>query len=257
MARARYRDVPLAPYLLRVSAKHGRIDKARGFPFDLPFLPGLRLELAARVTFFVGENGSGKSTMLEAIADLAGLPVRGGGKNETELKGRESSELTSALEPTFGNRPRDGFFFRAEAQLELAELLEQRARDPEFMGDPYGRYGGRSLKSRSHGEAFFEVFANRLDGGLYLMDEPESALSPERQLALLVLIDTLVGHGHTQFIIATHSPILLTYPEAVIVSFDDPALPRIRAEETTHVRLTRDILRDPALYWRKLRENDS
>jgi len=254
MARARFKDVPLAPYLVRLRAKEARIASTTGFPFSLPFVPTLDLDLSTPVTFFVGENGSGKSTLLEAIADLCGLPVRGGGKNEVELAGRDSSELASAISPSFRSRPRDGFFFRAEAQLELAELLEQRARDPDFLGDPYARYGGRTLKSRSHGEAFFEVFANRLDGGLYLMDEPESALSPERQLALLVLIDTLVRHGHTQMVVATHSPILLTYPEAAIVSFDRPDLPRIRAEETTHVRLTRDILKDPERYWRKLRE---
>jgi predicted ATPase len=237
-----------------VSAKADRVTQSDRFPFALPFVASLDLDLSTPVTFFVGENGSGKSTLLEAIAEMCGLPARGGGKNEVELAGREGSALAGALSPAFRNRPRDGFFFRAEAQLEFAELLEQRASDPDFKADPYTRYGGRTLKSRSHGEAFFEVFANRFDGGLYLLDEPESALSPERQLAFLVLLDTLVRIGHTQIIAATHSPILLTYPEAAIVSFDAPSLPRIRADDTTHVRLTRDVLANPALYWHRLRD---
>jgi predicted ATPase len=233
-----------------------RLPPEPAFPFTLPFLPSLDLEFSAPVTFFVGENGTGKSTLLEAIAALSRLPAGGGGRNELDSQHapEHDSELSRALRPTFDRKPRDGYFLRAEFHAHFASLLDQRAADRDFNGDPYARYGGRSLHSRSHGEAFLALFQNRIRQGLYLLDEPESALSPQRQLALLALMDDLVRAGASQFVIATHSPILLTFPGATIISFDDPKLPRTRLEDTAHYQITRGILEGPERYWRHLRE---
>ncbi len=128
------------------------------------------------------------------------------------------------IRPAFRQQPKDGFFLRAEFAAHFASLLEEREKDPSFLGNPYQIYGGRSLHTRSHGEAFLAILQNRFEKGLFLLDEPESALSPQRQLALLTLIYDLVGAGDAQFIIASHSPILMTYPNAQIVSFDDENL---------------------------------
>src|SRR5262249_13978157 len=159
------------------------------------------------------------------IADLCGLHVGGGGSADLLATAHEAgSELARALRPRFRHRPRDGFFFRAETLVNFATLLEERERDPDFCGDPYMRYGGTSRHRRSPGEAFHEVVQHRILHGLCLIDEPEAALSPQRQLTLLYLLRDRVESGRAQFIIATHSPILLTFPGAVIVDFDDGAL---------------------------------
>src|SRR4030095_3487015 len=118
----------------------------------------------------------------------------------------------SALRPVFRKRPSDAYFLRSEFQGHFASLLDARKADPDFWGDPYAAYGERSLHTRSHGEAFLAILQNRIRSGLLLFDEPESALSPQRQLALLAQMATLVAAGKSQFIIATHSPILLTFP---------------------------------------------
>lgn len=243
-------------YLSSIRTLPERLPAECVFPFSLPFVSRLYLTFPAPVTFFVGENGTGKSTLLEAIADLCGFPVSGGGRNEQSAGHgpEQESPLRRVLRPVFRNRPVDGYFFRAEFQAHFASLLDARALDPDFLGDPFARYGGRSLHARSHGESFLDVLQNRMGDGLFLLDEPESALSPQRQLALLALMHDLVATGGTQFVIATHSPILLTFPGARIVNFDDPALPVMRLEETAHYQITRGILEAPERYWRRLRE---
>src|SRR5262249_31124014 len=157
-----------------------------------------------------------------------------GGRDDVYVQHENGSDLARAMRPRFRHRPRDGFFFRAETLVNFATLLEQRRDDPDFPGDPDMRYGGQSLHHRSHGEAFLEVFQHRIRAGLFLVDEPEAALSPQRQLALLYLLRDRVERGRTQFVIATHSPILLTFPGAVIVGFDDGTLRRIALEDTKH-----------------------
>lgn len=228
------------------------------FPGNLPFASQLHLAFDVPVTFFVGENGCGKSTLLEAIASLAGFPIAGGGPNEIgERHGiRETSLLANALRLAFRKRPADGYFFRADLQAHFASLLDERRDDPDFTGDPYMRYGGKTLHVKSHGEAFLAIMQNRLTEGLFLLDEPESALSPQRQLTLLAIIYDLVRQGKSQFIIATHSPILLTYPEARIISFDDAALATVKLSETSHYQITRGILQSPESYWKHLRHPD-
>jgi predicted ATPase len=227
-----------------------------GFPLGLPFVRGLDLAFSKAVTFFVGENGSGKSTLIEAIAEACGLPVSGGSRAEAagQHGPERHSALTAVLRHAFGRRPRDGYFFRAELQAHFASLLDQRRADPDFRGDPYALYGGRSLHAQSHGEAFLAVLLNRIRSGVIVMDEPESALSPQRQLALLTRMAELVAAGETQFIVATHSPILLTFPAADIVSFDEVPLRSVRLEETSHYQITRGILEAPERYWRLLRK---
>lgn len=248
-----------AAYLQRISVRADRLPETAKFPFDLPFVPSLDIELTTPVTFLVGENGSGKSTVIEAIADLCSLPVAGGGKNELadSHAPHRTSELAHALRASFSRMPPDGYFFRAEFQAHFATLLEERKKDPDFLGDPYARYGGRSLHTRSHGEAFLAVFLSWMKPGILLMDEPESALSPQRQLTLLTRMAALVKKGGVQLIIATHSPILLTFPDATILSFDDGEIAPVRLDQTSHFQITKGILDAPERYWRHLLDDDS
>jgi predicted ATPase len=248
------------PYLVRLQLKEGAAHGLE-YPFNLPLIRTLDIEFTSPVTFFVGENGTGKSTVIEAIAALCRLPVSGGGRNE--LAGNHgpdaSSLLASSLRPSFRRRPQDAYFLRAEFQAHFASLLDARNADPDFRmgGDPYARYGGRSLHTRSHGEAFLAILQNRIRSGLLLFDEPESALSPQRQLALLAHISGMVATGKSQFIIATHSPILLTFPGAQILSFDGDIPHLVSIEETSHFQITKGILQNPAVYWKHLRVEDA
>jgi predicted ATPase len=246
------------PYLIGVSVVPDRIEQGNGYPFTLPFVRQLDLRFESPVTFFVGENGTGKSTLIEAIASLCRLPVSGGGRNE--LAGRHGpdavSPLAPALRPVFRRRPPDAYFLRAEFQAHFASLLDARRDDPDFLDDPYGRYGGRSLHARSHGEAFLAILEHRIRAGLFLLDEPESALSPQRQLVLLSHMWNQISAGKSQFIVATHSPILLTFPGADLVSFDAATLTRVTLEETSHYQITRGILHNAESYWRHLRVID-
>lgn len=243
------------PYLLGVRAVADRAADWTEFPFSLPVIKDLDLAFDRPVTFFIGENGSGKSTLLEAVVALCGLPVSGGAKADLAANhGPESdSALSRALRPSFRKRPRDGYFLRAEFHAHFASLLEDRERDPDFLGDPYASYGGRSLHTRSHGEAFLAVIQNRFDAGMFLLDEPESALSPQRQLFLLAQMYRMATAGGSQFIIATHSPILMTFPDAQLLSFDEGKIRPVRLEDTAHYQITRGILQNPAAYWRHLR----
>src|SRR5687767_8088657 len=208
-ARRHGQPMNAAPYLVGINVVANRIEGRDGYPFTLPFVGQLDLRFESPVTFFVGENGTGKSTLLEAIASLCRLPVSGGGRNE--LAGRHGpdavSPLAPVLRPVFRRQPPDAYFLRAELQAHLASLLDARHDDPEFDGDPYGRYGGQSLHTRSHGEAFLAILQHRIQAGLFLLDEPESALSPQRQLVLLAHMWAQVAACKSQFIVATHSPI--------------------------------------------------
>lgn len=244
-----------SPYVAYVTRHPTAMVDGSRFPGNLPFVSGLHLEFDSPVTFFVGENGSGKSTLLEAIAVLAGMPQSGGSTNEMgESHGvHDECLLANAIRLGFSKRPKDGYFFRAELQAHFASLLDQRRDDRDFAGDPYARYGGKSLHRMSHGEAFLSVMKNRFTEGLFLLDEPESALSPQRQLALLALIHDLVRDGKSQFLIATHSSILLTYPDARIISFDQGPLAPIALMDTSHYQITRGILQNPESYWKHLR----
>lgn len=241
-------------YLRGVRLAPERVPDATAFPFTVPALRGLDLALEAPVTFLVGENGSGKSTLLEGIAVACGLPPGGGSRNEVSERHvpERAGELGSALVPSFFQRPSDAFFFRAETLAHFASLLDARRRDPDFQGDPYARYGGQSLHTRSHGEAFLATFEARMGEGLWLLDEPEAALSPQRQLAFLALAHRHVAGGRAQLVVATHSPILMTFPGARLQALDERGIHPTRLEDTTHYQLTRGVLEHPERYWRHL-----
>lgn len=253
--------ISAAPYLVRLQLKDGAAP-GHDYPFHLPQIRSLDIHITSPVTFVVGENGTGKSTVIEAIAALSRLPVSGGGRHDlAEQHGPESgSPLASALRPTFLRRPRDAYFLRSEFQAHFASLLEQRSQDPDFTmwgHDPYASYGGRSLHTRSHGEAFLAILQNRIRSGLLLFDEPESALSPQRQLVLLAHMSSVLATASAQFIIATHSPILLTFPGARILSFDGDVVREVLLEDTSHFQITKGILHNPASYWKHLRASES
>lgn len=222
---------------------------AEAFPWSIPAVRALQvapLDLHPRCTFLVGANGSGKSTLLEGIAVAAGLGVQSGGRNFAD-DGRED-ERSLGDELTLvrgGRRPKTDFFLRAEAMLGFADRLDQMAREP-YGGGALVPYGGESLHQQSHGESFLAVINHRLGpNGLYLLDEPESALSPQSLLALLARMADLVAEG-CQFIVATHAPILLAFPDAAIVEVSEDGLAPVAFDDVDAVRITRLVLDDPA-----------
>ncbi|MCL2022138.1 MAG: AAA family ATPase [Betaproteobacteria bacterium] len=225
----------IKPYLLHASFRPDADLNYDEFPFNVPAVRELdRIEFHPSVTFFVGENGSGKSTVLEAIAVALGFGVEGGTKNVQFRTVDSVSPLHKALRLARGvPQPRDGYFLRAESFFNVASYMDE-------VGYTEG-YGG-SLHARSHGESFMAVLINKLKGnGIYLFDEPEAALSPNRQMAALGAIHQLV-EASSQFVIATHSPIMLSYPNAKIIQFDRSGLSEVAYEDTEHYAITRDFL---------------
>jgi predicted ATPase len=261
------------PHLLRIHWKHAAPEDGAPYPFSVPQIRTLPLlDLNVSVTFFVGENGSGKSTLLEGIAAAAELPAMGGsqvGSDETLAPARE---LGAALRLVWTAKSRKGFFLRAEdffgrlkwlARNEARELREKgealrgiradaAASTPLAGAHPdeqtVGRFIGR-FDSRSHGESFMDLFERVRPGGLYLLDEPEAPLSPKRQIAFLELLTRAAAKG-AQFVIATHSPILLACTGARIFSFDQAPISEVGYGELEHVVVTRDFLNDPSRFTR-------
>lgn len=205
------------------------------YPFNVPAVREMpNIEFHPNVTFFVGENGSGKSTVLEGIALALGFGPEGGTRNVKFQTVESVSGLHEALRLARGlPQPRDGYFLRAESFFNVASYMDE-------VGYVEG-YGG-SLHARSHGESFMAVLVHKLKGNrIYLFDEPEAALSPNRQMAALTAIHQLV-EASSQFIIATHSPILLAYPNAKIIQFDRSGVSEVSYEDTEHYSVTRDFL---------------
>jgi predicted ATPase len=214
------------------------------YPFTVPAIRSLtHLTFDSRITFFTGENGSGKSTLLEAIAAHIGFGREGGNRNftnESTDSVRAIDPLTRALRLGFvPYRSGEGFYFRAESLYNIATHLDQLDAEGGLGPPVLASYGGISLHARSHGETFFTVLDHKFRrSGLFLLDEPEAALSPQRQLAFLVLIhDTLRDYKDAQFIISTHSPILLGYPAAQILSFDNGHIHQIPYEDTSPAQI--------------------
>lgn len=223
------------PYLSGAYAVPDLVAKGSGFPLTLPFVEGLDFRLDDRATIFVGENGSGKSTLLEALAELVGLPWDGGGGTELADSERMAEpRLAHFMRPRVKNKPRNKFFVRAEAFADFARLLEKREKDPDFWGDPYALYGGKTLRARSHGEGIAAVLQSHDRPGLYFFDEPESGLSPKAQLALVKALAARIDTDGFQFVIATHSPLIMTLRGARIISLDGGQLRQVKKEETTH-----------------------
>ena len=228
-------------YVSRVTLRRDQVPGFDRYPFSLPLLRAFEhVELHPKVTFFVGENGSGKSTLLEAIAIALGFNAEGGTKNFNFGTRRSHSDLHEYLRVAKGFRqPRDGFFLRAESFFNVATEIEN-------IGDGLiGSYGGRSLHEQSHGESFLALMTHRFGGkGLYLLDEPEAALSPQRQLAVLSRIHDLIL-DESQFVVATHSPILMAYPDACIYRCGETGVEQVAYEDTEHFLVTRDFLANP------------
>lgn len=227
------------------------------YPFSIPIIKNLTdITFNTQVTFFVGENGAGKSTLLESISCNAGFGAEGGSKNinfKTAAEGTytPAQRLSDQLTLSWRKKPKDGYFFRAESFYNIANYIDYIQN--ECGGKAYNSYGGKSLHEQSHGESFFSFFANRMgSGGFFILDEPEAALSPQRQLSLLILINELCKNSDTQFIIATHSPILLAYPNATIYSCDDNYLKRIEYRETAHYQITKQFLNNTESYLKNL-----
>ena len=216
------------------------------YPFSVPAIKTLgQVKLHPSVTFFVGENGSGKSTLIEALAVKNRFNPEGGSKNFDFATRASHSLLSGYLQlDTSRRRATDGYFLRAESFFNVATEIEKL--DQEGAGRKLGpSYGDIPLHEQSHGESFFALLTNRLFGdGLYIFDEPEAALSPMRQMSMLVLMKGLVDNG-AQFIIATHSPILLAYPDALIYQITDSGMEPVPYTETEHYRVTRDFLNRP------------
>lgn len=230
--------------------------KAKGrdtFPFNIPAIRGLKeIELSCDVTFLVGENGSGKSTLLEAVAAKCGFTSMGGGRGTLLNTDIQEPTLEDIITLSWLPKVKTGFFLRAETFFDFASYIDRLAKEGPPM-DAYRPYGGKSLHQQSHGEAFLSLFLNRFNfKGIYLLDEPEAALSPQRQLAFLGVINQLAASGKAQFIIATHSPILLAYPEAVIYNFDETPMETIEYENTDHFFITRQFLNDRESFFKEL-----
>lgn len=204
-----------------------------------------RLMLDSTVTFLVGENGSGKSTLLEAIAVACGFNAEGGTRNFTFSTRATHSELGEYITVARRRYPRDGFFLRAESFYNVATNIDEMDEDFSYGPKVIESYGGVSLHHQSHGESFLALVQNRFGGnGLYLLDEPEAALSPTRQLTLLGEMHQLAERD-SQFIVATHSPILMAYPGARIYQLSENGIEPVQYQETEHYQLTRRFLEDP------------
>jgi predicted ATPase len=235
------------PYLLRLQLLRDRIRAADRFPYTLPAVRHLDvLAFHPRVTFFVGENGAGKSTLLEAVAVACGLNPEGGSRNFNFATRASHAPLDECLRLARAPaRPGDSYFLRAESFYNVASEIERLDKEPAFAPPLINSYGGKSLHEQSHGESFFALFQNRFrDHGLYLMDEPEAALSPTRQLQFLVLLHDYVRRGG-QFVIATHSPIIMAYPDARIYAFGTGGIREVPYSETEHDLVTRRFLGNP------------
>ena len=223
--------------LKKITLLRDRVEDWDSYPFSVPAIRCFEeLDFRSRVCFFAGENGAGKSTLLEAIAAHYGFGREGGTRsfaNDSTESNHSVDPLVRALRLSFDKRTGKGYFLRAESFFNVASHVDAIGMT-EY-------YGGRSLHTRSHGETFFTLLELKFQrDGLFLLDEPEAALSPQRQLAFLVLLhDVLRKHRDAQFIISTHSPILLGFPEAQIVSFDNGRLQELSYEETEPLQIVR------------------
>ncbi len=246
-------------YVRWVTLRRDKIESFSGYPFSLPAVKTLeQLDLHPKVTFLIGENGSGKSTLLEAIAVALGFNAEGGTRNFRFGTRLSHSVLHEYLRMAKGIvRPTDGFFLRAESFFNVATEIESLDSEPSSGPPIIDSYGGKSLHEQSHGESFLALVMHRFRGrGLYILDEPEAALSPQRQLVVLSRIHDLVLDA-SQFVIATHSPILMAYPDAWIYECGAGGVRRVAYEETEHFQVTRSFLASPRRMLDQLLEREA
>ena len=235
MARKKRPTKLPAPYLTRLMLKDPGAVGDQPYPFDLPWLhrDGFEVEFTTPVTIIVGENGSGKSTLIEAIAWLAGFAPRGGPPNRAPRADPQEAEVSGAqlaevLQPAWLPKVGTGWFFRSETFFDVAQNI---------AGD---------YLSWSHGEGFLRIFSERMsEPGLYLMDEPESALSPERQFDLVRLLNNIQASRRAQVIMATHSPILMAVPGARLLQITRDRIDETHYQDTRHFRMYRNFVLDP------------
>jgi len=231
------------------AVKVGTVDDSI-YPFSIPAIKAIEsLDLSASVTFLVGENGTGKSTLTESIAVAAGFNAEGGTKNYNFATQDTTSSLTDKITLIRGTkREKYGYFLRAESFYTTANYAESGTFS---AGGPMPIYfDGKRIHEQSHGEAFLSI-VKEFRPGLFVFDEPESALSPQRQLALMVAMKQLIDQG-SQFIIATHSPILLSYPGAAIYELTGAGIEKTAYNDISHVKLTKDFLNNPEQYLQRL-----
>ena len=251
MASRRNRPINLpAPYLKRVWLEPSRIINRDSYPFCLPLLrDDFELSFDRAITIIVGENGTGKSTLLEGIAVLAGFDEAGGAKGYMPVDHSDALEvmggqLSKALRASW--LPKivgGGWFFRAESFFSVARYLDKVNREPGSGGTP------PDFLSHSHGEGFLRFFNERCQRqGIFIFDEPESALSPARQIEFLKLMRQMENIGHCQIIMATHSPMLMAYPGATLLRLSKHGLEPVTVKETDHYRLMREFCDDPAVF---------
>jgi len=249
MASRRNRPINLpAPYLKRIWLDPSRITNREAYPFCLPVLrDDFELSFDRAITIIVGENGTGKSTLLEGIAALAGYDEAGGGKgympvdhsNAIEVMG---GNLSKALRASWLPKITNGWFFRAESFFSVARYLDEAAREP-LSGPP------PNYLPHSHGEGFLRFFEERCQRqGIFIFDEPESALSPSRQIEFLKLMRRMDNIGHCQIIMATHSPVLMAYPGARLLRLTKYGLEPVNVKDTDHYRIMQEFCDDPARF---------
>ena len=255
MARRRRGTKLPAPFLKKIMIREEILEKHNNYPFDQPWLREFELEFTTPVTIIVGENGTGKSTLLEAIAALAGYDEAGGGKgympvDHSEAIDKSGSLLANAFRASWLPRVTDGWFFRAESFFSVARYLDQAALEarkapPDFL-------------SWSHGEGFIRFFEERCSKqGIYFMDEPESALSPRRQLELLNILNKIHNTQNAQVIMVTHSPLLMAFPNARLLEINRAGLIEIEFRQTDHFKLYREFTNDPLNFIQDVLEGNS
>ncbi len=254
-------------------------DKAEEFPWSLPLVKNFEgIELEKNISFFVGENGSGKSTILEGLAAYTGVPIAGSFRIEDDTSLAAANELANFMSVRFEEKTHHGFFVRSEDFIGFARHIKneiknldqeiQEVKDTFTGGDIKLTLGtiereknslikrySNDLEAMSHGEGFLKFFTSRITGkGLYLIDEPEAALSPARQLSLLSLIIEKVKKTGSQFIIATHSPIFMATPNSEIIYFEDGKTRKVDYKETEHYQITKTVLESPSLIFNELKK---
>src|SRR5580693_33608 len=244
-----------APYLKRVWLDQSRVPDATAYPYCLPFLNnGFELDFDRAITVIVGENGTGKSTLLEGIAALAGYDEAGGGKGYRPVDHSRALEvmggsLAKALHASWLPKITNGWFFRAESFFSVARYLDKAAKDDPFGGPP------PDFLSHSHGEGFLRFFEERCQRqGIFIFDEPESALSPSRQVEFLKLLRRMDRSKINQVIMATHSPMLMAYPGARLLRLSKYGLEPVAVEETEHFRIMREFWTAPAEFVKTMLE---